>query len=124
MRRTDTIRYDATQWDVAAREVLHPSGRPKHEKGLLLRNRRTGLYSWLGLGGALRSVDQAAAVGIMLRSFREAHGLTQTGLAGALGLSDPDRGGQVTVARWETGKHPPPPYLWRALAQLGTELAG
>lgn len=57
-------------------------------------------------------------------AFRERHGLTQARLAALLGLPSPEKGGQVTVARWERGDRHPAPYLRLALRQLAaTELA-
>ena len=60
VKRTDLIRYDEAEWELLASDVLHPTGRPEHERGLLLRNRRTGILSWLGEGGAMRAVDPRA----------------------------------------------------------------
>ncbi len=56
-----------------------------------------------------------------IRAAREALGMTQPQLAAALGLPDPERGGQVTVSRWERGLTTPAPYLARALRDLRRE---
>lgn len=47
-----------------------------------------------------------------IKSWRLRMGYTQHGLARALGIS------QVTVARWETGRQRPEPYLRLALRCL------
>jgi transcriptional regulator with XRE-family HTH domain len=54
--------------------------------------------------------------GAEIRSYREARGLTQAGLARALSVD-----GTVapnTVARWERGERRPPPFLRLALRAL------
>jgi len=51
-----------------------------------------------------------------LKEWRRRLGLTQTGLAGLLGVS------RNAVARWEWGRHPIPPWLHLALA--GIEATG
>jgi transcriptional regulator with XRE-family HTH domain len=53
-----------------------------------------------------------------ITAWRKARGVTQAELAGWLGLSRPAKGGQVTVARWETGVQSPAPYLRLALERL------
>jgi hypothetical protein len=44
-------------------------------------------------------------------------------LAELLELPNPRQGGQVTVARWESGDREPVPFLRRALADIERELA-
>jgi transcriptional regulator with XRE-family HTH domain len=56
--------------------------------------------------------------GDQIEAWRKARGVTQAELAGWLGLSQPTKGGQVTVARWETGVQSPAPYLRLALERL------
>lgn len=55
-------------------------------------------------------------------AFRERHGITQVELANLLNLPNPRRGGQVTVARWESGQRAPAPYLPLALREVERRL--
>ena len=57
-----------------------------------------------------------------IRPWRKRHGLSQTELARLLGLPEPERGGRITVLRWERGVNPPPPLLWLALEALERRL--
>lgn len=51
-----------------------------------------------------------------LKKWREAHGLSQSGLASLLGVSS------NTVARWERGEMTYPPFLKLALRSIATDL--
>ena len=62
--------------------------------------------------------------GAEIRATRLRLGLSQAALARALGLPDPERGGQVTVSRWESGKQKPQPYLRLALERLDWQRSG
>lgn len=53
-----------------------------------------------------------------LKKWRERLGFTQSELAGRLGLPNPQQGGRVTIARWESGDFPFPPYLPLALETI------
>lgn len=52
--------------------------------------------------------------GNRLRAYRLKLRLSQKDLANILGLKS-------WVAAWESGRHIPPPYVWRALAKLENE---
>jgi transcriptional regulator with XRE-family HTH domain len=58
-----------------------------------------------------------------LTAFRARHKLSRAALAELLELPNPRQGGQVTVARWESGDREPVPFLRRALADIERELA-
>ncbi len=50
------------------------------------------------------------------KTWRESLGLTQQALANLLGVH------QVVVARWESGRHEPPPFLLEAMHYIGYQV--
>ena len=64
---------------------------------------------------SLAVVVPSPEAGHIVRAFRQEIGLTEEGLAQALGIS------LSTISRWENGHMKPSRLAWQALAQLAAE---
>lgn len=62
MKPSDVIEVDGAVWEIVERDVPHPGGwkrgQPSRQldRGVVVRNRRTGVEMWQGLGSGVRSL--------------------------------------------------------------------